>query len=66
VKSSVTGEQSEHFFATLGEGFKKAGTTIDAQGQPLTPDLFLNMIETIWINFDANGTAQTALGPANV
>ena len=58
IAKDIAGQQSEHFFATLSEGAKKAGTTIDAQGQPLTPDLFLKMMETICINFNTDGTAQ--------
>lgn len=58
IAKDMARQQSEHFFTTLSEGSKKAGTTIDAQGKPLTPELFLKMIETIWINFSADGTAQ--------
>ena len=44
-------QQSLHLFSTLDEGWKKAGTTIDGQGGPLTSALFLAMLEKIWINF---------------
>ncbi len=56
IARDMARQQSEHFFATLGEGSKKAGTTIDAQGKPLTPDLILKMFDTIWIDFRPDGT----------
>jgi hypothetical protein len=68
IAKDIARQQSEHFFATLSEGSKKAGTTIDAEGKPLTPDLFLKMIETIWIDFSSDGTPKMptmVISPSN-
>ena len=37
IAKDMARQQSEHFLGALSAGSKKAGTTIDAQGQPLTP-----------------------------
>lgn len=38
-----------------------AGTTVDAQGRPLSHELVLELLSTMEIDFDAGGTAQLAL-----
>jgi hypothetical protein len=39
--------QAKHFYDTLAEGTEKAGTSLDAKGQRLTAELFLQMLDTI-------------------
>ena len=68
IAKEMARQRSEYFFATIRDSSKKVGITIDAHGQPLTPDLFLRMIDTLWINFNADGTAQMptlVIGPSS-
>lgn len=58
IAEEMARQQSAYFLDTLSEGSKKAGTTIDAQGAPLTPQLLLRILETIQISFTADGVAQ--------
>jgi len=50
--------QAQHFYQTMSEGVEKAGNTIDGGGQPLTAELFLQAMEKIWIDFNADSSPQ--------
>jgi len=50
--------QAQHFYQTMSEGVEKVGNTIDGGGQPLTAELFLQAMEKIWIDFNADSSPQ--------
>jgi hypothetical protein len=54
----IVAAQAKHFYETLAEGTEKAGTALDAKGGRLTVELFLRMIETILIDFKADGSPE--------
>jgi hypothetical protein len=47
--------RKELLFRRTGEACEEAGTAIDAQGRPFGPDLFLEMLERVEIDFDEDG-----------
>jgi hypothetical protein len=50
--------QARHFYETMSEGVEKVGNTIDGGGQRFSAGLFLQAIEKIWIEFNADGSPQ--------
>jgi hypothetical protein len=50
--------QARHFYETMSEGVQKVGNTIDGGGQRFTAELFLQAMEKIWIEFNADGSPQ--------
>jgi hypothetical protein len=50
--------QARHFYETISEGAEKIGNTVDGGGQRFTAELFLQAIERIWIEFNADGSPQ--------
>jgi predicted transcriptional regulator len=51
-------QQSEHFYQAMKEGSEKAGTTVDAQGQNFTADLFLTLLDRVSIEFGPDGSPR--------
>jgi hypothetical protein len=49
---------AKFFFATIDEVTEAAGTSHSSGGQPLSWDLFLDMVERMQISFDAEGKAD--------
>ena len=43
------------FFKKMGEITEKAGTSIDAHGKPVSPEMLLQMIGTVQLEFDSDG-----------
>ena len=52
---SVVSSLNEQFFPRMNTILDEAGQTIDAKGRPLTPDLLLDVLEKIEIDFDDSG-----------
>ena len=48
-------QQSKLLFDTMNKVTTHTGNTIDAEGKPFSPELFLKMIEKMDIDFDENG-----------
>jgi len=48
-------EQQSFFFGRFEEIIKNAGQAFDAKGKPFTPDLLLETLEKIELDFDENG-----------
>lgn len=46
---------SRHNFARMDQIFKEAGQSYNAGGRPLTPDLFLEFLEKMEMDFDSDG-----------
>jgi|HubBroStandDraft_2_1064218.scaffolds.fasta_scaffold350273_2 hypothetical protein len=47
---------SDHFFEVIDRGTQEAGMVVDAKGQPLTEDLFLDLIEKMEHTFNEDGS----------
>lgn len=50
-------EKERMLIETLNEATQRVGNVVDARGKPFTFDLFLEMIEKVWIEFDEHGKA---------
>ena len=50
--------QARHFYEMMSEGVQKVGNTVDGGGQRFSAELFLEAIEKIWIEFNADGSPQ--------
>ncbi len=46
---------SEHAFGQINEAVERVGNVVDGGGKPLSPELYLEVIEKIHLDFDANG-----------
>jgi predicted transcriptional regulator len=55
VAQEIAAAQSQHMFESVNQAVTKVGNVIDAQGGPLSPALFLEMIKKVQIDFDASG-----------
>lgn len=55
---SVGRKISDFSFDRIKEITDKTGNIVNAKGRPFSPDLFLEMLEKIWIDFDENGKPQ--------
>jgi len=42
-------------FERISEILEQTGNTIDHKGKPLTVDIFFEMLDSVWIDFDRNG-----------
>jgi hypothetical protein len=50
--------QARHFYETMSEGVQKVGNTVDGGGQRFTAELFLQAMEKILIDFNADGSPE--------
>jgi hypothetical protein len=48
-------KSAQAFFKKIGESCQKAGTSLDARGQPVSPELFLDMISAVQLEFGPDG-----------
>lgn len=46
---------SEHAFGQINEAVERVGNVVDAGGKPLSPEVYLEVIEKVQLDFDANG-----------
>lgn len=53
-------QQAQMMFRTVSQVTEKTGNTLDAGGQKLTPELFLELVEKVQIDFDPD-TGQPSL-----
>lgn len=63
----VSEGQSDFTFRAIAEDLDEAGQSVNAGGQPLTPELFLEVLEKLAVDFDAAGRARfptLMVGPA--
>jgi hypothetical protein len=49
------------FRATLDEATREVGNLVDGKGQPLSQNLYLEMIEKVLIDFDEHGRPTTTI-----
>jgi hypothetical protein len=48
-------QASEHFFKELSEAVTRVGNVVNAQGQPISPELVFQVLEKIELDFDEHG-----------
>jgi hypothetical protein len=49
---------SQGFFQNVSEAVDKVGNAVDGKGRGFTPELILEVLERIWIEFDEHGRPQ--------
>jgi hypothetical protein len=55
LAQNLIAQSAKAFFTKMGESCQKAGTSIDAGGKPVSPELFLDMISTVQMEFGPDG-----------
>lgn len=48
-------QASKHFFQELNEAVTRVGNVVNAQGQPISPELIFQVLEKIELDFDEDG-----------
>jgi hypothetical protein len=54
----IVTKQAKHFYETISKGVEQVGNNLNAGGQPLTAELFLEAFQKILIDFNADGSPQ--------
>lgn len=55
IVEDLARQKAEHFFKTIREAAEKVGNTVDGKGQGLSPELYLKVLDTIWVEFESGG-----------
>lgn len=55
MAQELISRSAKAFFKKVGEISQKAGTSIDAHGQPVSPDMFLDMMSKVQMEFGPDG-----------
>jgi len=55
MAQALISELAKNFFKKMGESCRKAGTAIDAGGKPVSPEMLLEMINTVQMEFGPDG-----------
>ncbi len=55
VAEEIKKQKAEMMFRKIDEITTKTGNKVDIKGRPLTFDVFMEMLEKLWIDFDSNG-----------
>lgn len=58
IAQQLAQAQSDHMFATIAKSSAKVGNEIDAKGQKFSADLYLKVLEKLWIDFEPDGSAR--------
>jgi hypothetical protein len=58
LAEKMTKKQHELFLRKMQSVTQKSGNVVDAQGRPFTPELFLELLEKVDIDFDDQGRPQ--------
>lgn len=56
VADEVARQISQHMIGMIAQATDAVGNTIDANGNPFSPELFLEMLERLQLSFDEDGT----------
>jgi DNA topoisomerase IB len=51
----LTSQEAKAFFKKMGEICEAAGTSLDAGGQPATPEMLLDMMDKVQMEFEPDG-----------
>jgi hypothetical protein len=65
LADQMVASMEKSLFKTIEESCDRAGTTLHAQGKPMSPELILEMMNTMELDFDQNGnpTASFVMHP---
>lgn len=55
IAQDLISQSAKLFFKKLGESCQKAGTSLDAGGKPVSPEMLLEMISTVQMEFGPDG-----------
>ena len=55
MAQELISQSAKAFFKKVGEISQKAGTSIDARGKPVSPEMLLDMISTVQMEFGPDG-----------
>jgi hypothetical protein len=55
MAQELIGQSAKAFFKKVGEISQKAGTSIDAGGKPVSPEMLLDMMSAVQMEFGADG-----------
>jgi len=55
ASKEIADEQQAFFFRRFDEIIKNSGQEVDAKGKPFTPELLLETLEKMYLDFDENG-----------
>jgi hypothetical protein len=55
IAQELTSTSAKAFFRKMGEACQKAGTAMDAGGKPLTPEMLLDMVSAVQMEFGPDG-----------
>jgi hypothetical protein len=55
MAKELTSQSAKTFFKKIGETSEKAGTSFDARGEPLSPEMLLDMMDTVQMEFGSDG-----------
>ncbi len=55
IAEEIKKQKAKLMFDKLNEITDKTGNVVNGKGQPFTPDLFMEMLNKIWVDFDDQG-----------
>ena len=55
IAKDMADQIAGHFYETMAEVCEKHGNVVDAGGRELTPEVWLETLEKVWIDFDSHG-----------
>lgn len=54
----IQGQQVRAIFKTISDVTEKTGNVVDGKGKPFSPEMFLESLDKIYIDFDENGSPK--------
>jgi hypothetical protein len=54
----LAAKEAQHLFKAIDEATERAGTAVSMSGQPLSPEIMLELLRRMQVDFDENGQAQ--------
>jgi hypothetical protein len=54
----LAAKKAKNFFQTLSDAASDAGTRVDAKGQKISAEIYLQMLDRVWIEFEPDGTPR--------
>jgi hypothetical protein len=58
IAKSIGEQQARHFFEELHNVTDKTGNVVNANGEKFSPELLLQVLDKMWIEFNEDGTPQ--------
>src|SRR5689334_13422049 len=55
MSTELAQKMTKRMFETISEAVEQVGNAVDAKGQPLSPDLIIEMLEKMELSFDDEG-----------